>query len=159
MDSKLSILQWNCQGMQAKYESLKILIQDKYPICISLQETMLGRKILFPKGYVFYHTDYNVERDFHGGSALLLRRDVPHMKLPLQTELQAVAVQIFSKRKYTVCSIYLPPSYDVNCNLVQNLNYLVNQLPRPYLLLGDFNGRHPMWGDILSNSRGNTVFS
>ena len=92
MDSKLSLLQWNCQGMQAKFEPLKILIKDKDPICISLQETMLGRKVLCPRDYLFYHTEYDEERDYHGGSSLLVRRDVPHMKIPLQTELQAVAV-------------------------------------------------------------------
>ena len=145
MDSKISILQWNCQGMQAKYESLKALISENFPVCISLQETMLGlNKTLCPRDYVFYHIDYDEERNNNGGSALLLRRDVAHMKIALQTNLQAIAVQIFTKRKYTICSIYLPPSNDLNPNLVQDLSNLIDQLLRPFLLLGDFNGRHPM---------------
>ena len=121
---------------------------------------MLGlNKSLCPRDYIFYHTDYDEERDFHGGSALLLRQDVAHTKIALQTNLQAVAVQMFSKRKYTICSIYLPPSNNLNHNLIQELNNLIDQLPRPFLLLGDLNGRHPMWGDTLSNPRGNIIHS
>ena len=78
MDNKLSILQWNCQGMQAKYEALKILIKEDFPVCVALQETMLGQKFLCPKEYVFYHSDYDEQRDTHGGCATLIRRDIPH---------------------------------------------------------------------------------
>ena len=159
MDSKLSILQWNCQGLRAKYESLKILINENFPICISLQETMIGQKRLCPKEYLFYHYEQPADEGRHGGSAILLRRDVVHTQLPLQTNLQAVAVQVFTKRKYTVCSIYLPPSNNIDETLKQDLDNLINQLPQPFLLLGDFNGRHPMWGDVTSNSRGNMIFS
>ena len=130
MGSKISILQWNCQGLQAKYEAVKALIYENFPICISLQETMLGlNKTLCPPDYVFYHIDYDEERNNHGGSALLLRRDVAHINISLQTNLQAIAVQMFSKRKYTICSIYLPPSSNLNHNLVQDLNNLIDQLP------------------------------
>ena len=136
MDNKISILQWNCQGMRAKYESLKILIDENFPVCISLQETMLGLdNTLCPRDYVSYHIDYDEERNNHGGSALLLRRDVAHKKIVLQTNLQAIAVQMYSKRKYAICSLYLPPSSDLNCNLVQELNSITDQLPRPLLLL------------------------
>ena len=159
MDNKLSFLQWNCQGLQAKYESLKILIRENSPICISLQETMLGQNnTLCPREYLSYHIDYDEERDSHGGSCLMIRRDITHSKIPLQTDLQAVAVQLCLKRKYTICSIYIPPCNGINNVLVQNLDNLIRQLPRPFLLLGDFNGRHPLWGDTVSNVRGNIIF-
>ena len=106
MDNKLSILQWNCQGLRAKFESLKILIEEHFPICIALQETMLGQNKLCPREYSFYHNKPEVNHR-HGGSALLLRKDVVHAKIPLQTDLQAVAVKIFAKRNYTICSICL----------------------------------------------------
>ena len=55
MDSKISILQWNCQGLHAKFESLKVLINEHSPACISLQETMLGLKSFYPRDYILYH--------------------------------------------------------------------------------------------------------
>ena len=116
--------------MRTKYESLKILINEISPACISLQETMLGlNKTLCPRDYVSYNSDNDEERDHHGGSALLFRCDVPHRKIVLQTNLQAVAVQMFSKRNYTICSLYLPPSNNLNHNLIQELNNLTEQLP------------------------------
>ena len=39
-----------------------------------------------------------------------------------------------------------------------DLDNVIRQLPRPFLLLGDFNGRHPMWGDTVSNTRGNIIY-
>ena len=84
---------------------------------------------------------------------------MPHIRIPLQTELQAVAVQVHTKRKYSICSIYLPPSATLNNNLAQRLKNLVQQLPQPFVLMGDFNGRHPMWGDYISNTRGNIIYT
>ena len=109
MDSKLSIMQWNCQGLRAKYESLKILIKENFPICISLQELMLGQNKLCPIEYIFYQNEHQADEGRHGGSGLLIRRDIVHAKIPLQTNLQAVVVQVFTKKKYSICSIYLPP--------------------------------------------------
>ena len=159
MDNKLSIMQWNCQGLRAKYESLKILIHKNFPICISLQEIMLGQNRLCPKEYFIYCNEHLADEGRHGGSALMIRQDIVHTKIPLQTNLQAVAVQICTKKKYAICSIYLPPNNENDQNLKQDLDNLIDQLPRPFLLLGDFNSRHPMWGDIISNTRGNLIFS
>ena len=159
MDSKLSIMQWNCQGLRAKYESLKILIQENFPVCISLQEIMQGQNRICPKEYVFYRNEHQADEGRYGGSALLLRRDISHTNISLQTNLQAVAVQIYAKKKYSICSIYLPPDNINDRTLKQDLDNLIDQLPRPFLLLGDFNSRHPMWGDIIYNSRGNLIFS
>ena len=86
MDSKHSLLQWNCQGLQAKYESLKCLISEKSPVCIALQETMLGQKLLCPRQYIPYYNDYDTDRGPHGGCVLFLRSDVAYLRLPLQAE-------------------------------------------------------------------------
>ena len=59
-------------------------------------------------------------------------------------------------RKYTICSIYLPPNEPVS---YVELVRLLQQLPKPFLLLGDFNSRHPMWGDIVTNNKGNLIAS
>ncbi|XP_068214529.1 uncharacterized protein [Palaemon carinicauda] len=119
---------------------------------------MLGQNKVCPREYLFYHNEIQEHEGRHGGCALKVRRDVIHNKISLQTNLQAIAVQMHLKRAYTICSIYLPPNRD-DQNLKQELDYLIDQLPKPFFLLGDFNGRHPMWEDIISNSRGNEIFS
>ena len=138
-------------GITIKYESLHYLINEKSPICIALQETMLGQKTISPRQYMSFFANNDAELEYHGGSALFVRSDIAHQQKPLQTELQVVAVQIHTTRKYTVCSLYLPPSNNLNQDLSQKLVKVI--------LLGDFNGRHPMWGDEISNARGNILDS
>lgn len=122
-----------------------------------MQETMLGNSnIPCPKEYIPCHSEFIPENRNHGGAMLMIRHDIPHVMFSLQTRLQAVAVQIYLDRRYTVCSLYLPPGIPFP---VDDFNDLVNQLPTPFLILGDMNARNPRWGDILCNQRGNQLAS
>ena len=68
----------------------------------------------------------------------MVKSSVPHSQFDLNTNLQAVAVHvILSKKKVTICSIYLPPSDTLSKNSLLNLT---DQLPHPFILVGDFNG-------------------
>lgn len=67
------------------------------------------------------------------------------------TDLEAVAVQICLDRIITVCSLYLPPSVVVE---QRQFEHLCDQLPQPFLILGDFNAHHPLWGSATVDRRG-----
>ena len=134
-----------------------MLIFELSPVCIALQETMLGNvSCPCPREYNAYHSAYDIDRGSHGGVALYVRGDTPHNHFVLQSTLQATAVQIHLQKKYTICSIYLPPNEVFPIN---EFKTLIQQLPRPFLVLGDMNGRNPLWGDIISNQRGNCLAS
>ena len=149
-----TFVQWNCQGIFPKWEELACLRAEYHPVCMALQETMLGtRQLPLLRSYIGFHSEDLAGRP-SGGSALYVRNDVPSVPVTLDTELQAVAVSIFLRRNYTVCSVYLPPSATVSKNMFTKL---INQLPEPFVLLGDFNARHPLWGDVLCNPRGTMV--
>ena len=104
-----------------------------------------------PPGYSTFYSNPLPGQGHHGGTAIMVRSDVPYTSLQLNTNLQAVAIKLFLKRTYAVCSIYLPPGDPIERD---DLDCLVRDLPSPFLLLGDFNGRHPLWGDSTSNPRG-----
>ena len=72
----------------------------------------------------------------------------------LNTTLQARAVTISTSKTITVCSLYLPPSENLNIVL---LNQLVDQLPTPFIICGDFNGHSITWGGESNNFRGRTI--
>ena len=91
-----------------------------------------------------------------GGSAIIVKSSMPAVKMDIQTDLQAVAIKVSLPKKYTVCSIYLPPNTEVNRN---DMKDLISQLPRPFLLLGDCNSRSPEWGDTVSNQKGRMLSS
>ena len=103
-----------------------------------------------PKEYVVYHSPYNPDVENHG-ALIYVRHDTPHNSFSLQSPLQATAVQIHLQRKYTIVSLYLPPNEALN---EEDIKSLIRQLPQPFLILGDFNGRHHLCGEIVCNSRG-----
>ena len=117
---------------------------------------MLGNNTPCPRDYINYRTNYDPDAGSHGGCLIYIRRDIPQIPFSLNTPLLAIAVQIDLLRRYTLCSLYLPPNDPVS---YQDLVDLVHQLPQPFLLLGDMNGRHPLWGDVVSNSKGNILAS
>ncbi|GBM31747.1 hypothetical protein AVEN_45660-1, partial [Araneus ventricosus] len=88
------------------------------------------------------------------GVCILTSNLYPSTPLTLQTSLQAVAVQVHAQTLVTVCSVYLPP-HDVISQ--QDLDTLVDQLPTPFILLGDFNGHSTLWGSDVANSRGRQI--
>ena len=107
-----------------------------------------------PKDYtmLFKRGTQNPETGrFRGGVAILVKHNTPYTQINLQTELQAIAIKIQLDKLYTVCSIYLPPQANIHRAQLENL---IQQLPQPYLLLGDLNARHPLWGDDFTNTRG-----
>ena len=84
----------------------------------------------------------------------MIKQGIIHSHVPLNTNLQAVAARITLHRTITICSICIPPSF----NLKQtDLNSLVNQLPVPYILLGDFTGHNAIWGSGSYNTKGRLI--
>ena len=149
-------MQWNCRGARINLAEMQILMQHYQPSIICLQET--------------YITDINhsVNRDYYnnhkiaintngrrqGGVSILVRTNIPHSSLTLATTIQAVAVRVTLHRIITICSIYLPPNTAIN---IQELDDLLNQLPLPVILMGDFNAHSPLWGCKDLNSRGRVI--
>ena len=77
-------------------------------------------------------------------------------EIPLRTPLYAVAVRIHLRQTYTVCSLYMAPGVPITRD---DLVELLRQLPEPFLLVGDFNIRHPSWGDTVASSNAAMLFS
>ena len=74
--------------------------------------------------------------------------------VPLQTDLQAVAVSVTLEKEINFCSVYIPPSYPLRS---EQLTLLLQQLPSPYMLVGDFNGHNVMWGSNDNDPRGESI--
>ena len=150
MNSK--ILQWNCRGLKANFEEMQLLIDSESPVAVCLQETFLkNTDVLSFRGYSTYSKTVDSAERASGGVTVLVKSGIPHEPVPLQTPLQATAVKISLHKTITCCSLYLPPGTPVNPVDLENL---FDQLPRPYILLGDFNAHNTMWGSDNSDARG-----
>ena len=65
-----------------------------------------------------------------------------------------MACTIGMPEPHTICNIYI----DHNTVLdIQTITNLVNQLPQPYTILGDFNAKHTLWGNDHADRRGQTI--
>ena len=82
---------------------------------------------------------------------MLVRDGIPSSECTLNTSLQPKAVTIFTSKTITVCSLYRPPSENLNIVL---LTRLIDQLPNPFVICGDFNGHSMTWGCDKNKSRG-----
>ena len=148
------ILQWNVNSYFTKFSELKLLLHDHAPLCVCLQET-LGRQghVLYPPSQYNIECSPAVRNDGHErGAAVLIHKRISYSRIPLHTTLQAAAVTLYLQRKYTVCSLYLPHVPLARAELEQ----LLNQLPHPFILLGDMNAHSSLWGaqETVPDDRG-----
>ncbi|GBN09355.1 hypothetical protein AVEN_156314-1 [Araneus ventricosus] len=149
-----TFLSWNCRGIRSKLQDLKSLINIFNPVCIGLQETFLwSNNPLKLRGYNSVRKDAPIGSNHSGGVCILTSNLYPSTPLTLHTSLQAVAVQVHTRSLVTVC-VYLPP-HDVVSQ--QDLDTLVDQLPAPFILLGDFKGHSTLWVSVVTNSRGRQI--
>ena len=89
-----------------------------------------------------------------GGASVFVESSFPQGGIDLQAELQATAVSVALDREVTMCSVYVPPSFSLGS---RHLDGLLQQLPSPCILLGDFNGHGVLWGGRNSDSGGDLV--
>ena len=149
-------LQWNIRGLQANYEELRLLTARYSPKVIALQETKLIKdKKIQLKGYEDFYK-YSPSGDPVWGVCLYVNKSCLHSPIDLDTPLQALATRVSGETTLTVCNLYLPPSKPVSRHLLENL---IDQLPRPFLLVGDFNAHSPLWGDtrLEDSNRGHII--
>ena len=149
------ILQWNCRSVKANYEELNLLINEKKPVAVCLQETFLKDS---DKCTLKYHSCYykncSDNDKASGGVAVIVNNNVPHHAVKLDSILQAVAVSISLNKTFTLCSVYLPPSSPID---IKKLDHLINQLPKPFIVMGDFNSHHTLWGCTNTNDKGRII--
>jgi ribonuclease HI len=151
----MDILQWNVNGFFTRLENIKLLINQLTPTCICLQETNFSSDYCASlRGFEHFFKNRLQGNRASGGVAIFVKPYTFPEQVLLNTHLEACAVQIRFPLKVTICSVYLPNSSSLN---VKDLNDLVNQLPIPFILLGDFNSHHYYWGSERCDTRGRIV--
>ena len=155
MGSKQRIIQWNCRGIRPRYEELLLLLTLLRPSVFCLQGTYLKPEDTFTfKGFNTYNHIHSDCLRASGGSSILVHSSCPQREIKLKTDLQAVAVSVTLEKEITLCSIYIPPSFALR---PKHLNSLLQQLPSPLMLLGDFNGHNVLWGSKDNDPRGDLI--
>ena len=150
----VDFLQWNIRGQRANNRELDILLKHYNPSVVALQETLTpATKELYINNFSCLSSPAAGDSNKRGVS-LYIKNSVLFDRIPIYSDLEVVAARISLNKSMSVCSLYLSPSKVVS---KAQLEALILQLPRPFLLLGDFNGHSPYWGSDVSNTQGKVI--
>lgn len=123
-----------------------MLIKSYNPLAISLQETLL------PPERDFHIAGYTVyTKNTARGNALCVQNNIFHSHISLTSNLESLAVRVSARKSFTICSLYISPS--TICTK-SDLTQLIQQLPEPFIIMGDLNGHSPRWGSEKCNILG-----
>ena len=163
----MSLIQWNIRGLFSNLEQVRILLRDHNVSAICLQETKLGNNTPnLGHSYAFYRSPPLRGVRAQGGTGILISKSVNHKVLNIDSVLQVCAIQIFTTKWITLCSIYLEPSLETRLQDISgnprhlelnDLQSVIDQLPQPFILMGDFNAKHRLWGGNACDSWGNII--
>ena len=104
--------------------------------------------------YSIYNSEPPPGDRAHRGAAIIINKAIQHSVVQLNSPFQVVAIKAILGKAITICSIYLPGAVGFTNNNLQNL---INQLPSPFIILGDFNAHNPLWGGNDRDVYGNIV--
>ncbi|KAF0762410.1 putative RNA-directed DNA polymerase [Aphis craccivora] len=90
-----------------------------------------------------------------GGVASYAKTFFPSKQINLKTHLEAIAISIqLNETELNVCSLYLPNQTKIELSDIENIT---KQLPKPFIILGDFNAHCTMWGSEITDYRGKII--
>ena len=89
-----------------------------------------------------------------GGSSVVVKNSIPQSQIHFNTNIQYVAVKVTLHKTIHVCSIYLTQGDRLN---IEYLEHLIAQLPKPFILMGDFNSHSNIWGCRDTDQKGRII--
>lgn len=147
----MNIIQYNIRGLENNRNDIDTLQNLYKPSVFCLQETHIKNNI---PSFLNYKLIHNYNPQATQGLAFLLKKDLQFSQIPLITNFQAIAISINMPFKVNICNIYIHPTLSIDRGPFQNL---INQIPQPRLILGDFNAHNPLWGAKNKNGRGQVL--
>lgn len=156
----MTALLWNANGLyQHRYE-LEYLLNEKRIDIAMITETHLTANTRFKiNGYYIYRTDHP-DNTGHGGTALLVKSSLKHISSPsfIQRDyLQTTTITIYLQNlNIDVSVLYCPPRFQMTQDMFVEA---FNNLGAHFIVGGDFNSKHPLWGSRLINPRGRLLHS
>lgn len=107
------------------------------------------------RGYQCFNKNRPNQQIACGGVAIYCKDFYSVTQIPLDTNIEAVAISVlYERQQISIINIYLPS----NTNITQeDLHNLVQQAPSPRIILGDFNSHNIIWGSETTDSRGRLI--
>lgn len=136
----VNIIQWNINSLIKKKNDLQIIINKYNPKAICLQETNLIDNSHTPQFKNFDSFFYNRKQCARASGGVLTNTNYPCREIPIQSNLEVIAISIKVESEITICNLHLPNQTNFNHT---DLNNSIKQLPKPYIITGNFNSHSP----------------
>jgi hypothetical protein len=159
--AKINLLYWNARSIKGKsIETHNFLIDNNIHIAL-FNETWLKNtdKFSFPD-YHCYRLDREERRG--GGVAIVVRKGLQHQLLPdLQLNvIEAIGISLrIGNENVKIVSVYFPGS--TRTPVLAQYRGDIRRLTADrssYIVCGDLNSRHRLWGCIRANGAGKVLF-
>lgn len=146
------VLQWNLNGFYSRLENLQYLCKLHSPDIICVQETNFkGKSHGKITGYTCTFKNRSNPEYACGGVAIYSKKSIPIEILKIQTDMEFVAIKINSTNPICIGNIYIPNRYPLQ---EIEMHDIINQIKEPFIILGDFNCHHSLWGSYKIDKRG-----
>ena len=88
----------------------------------------------------------------HGGAVIYIHDSCPYQKIEIDTQYQIAAAKVNIGRPYavTIANVYIPGSSQL---ILDEICKIVYSMPKPVIILGDFNAHGTDWGNRKTTNR------
>lgn len=150
------IIQWNIDGLATHLEFLQKLVNDEKPDIICIQETNFkDQSFIKLKGYEINYKNRTECLRASGGVATYIKSNLNYSNIKVTSKLEAIATSVtIAGKNICICNVYIPDSYNLDNNGIPNL---IAQLPKPFIIVGDFNSHNSLWGSHKIDARGKLI--
>ena len=115
------------------------------------KQTYINMKNYYSYNYIKQYTDRP-----GGGSSIIINNNIPYSEITLYTNMQALAILATLHKTITMCSVYISPNKEPK---ELELNNLIEQLPRPFVIMGDFSNHNGIWGSKKTDKKSKVIVS
>jgi exonuclease III len=150
----LQLALWNANGLHQHAEELKTFLHLRNIDIMLIAETdFTDKSYLRLPNYNVYHANHPAGTA-RGGSAIVIKHFIKHHLHHSHTQdfLQATTVTVEDlSGPLTISAAYLPPGHNIK---QEHLIAFFTSLGRRFIVGGDFNAKHTVWGSRLTTPRG-----
>jgi ribonuclease HI len=156
VDKNTSILQWNCCSLNCRIGELRTLLtQIPIPI-VCINEAKCKSNAPTISNYVAYIDDNLATTN--RSVVTYVRRDLQQIQVPLQGNNSGIEVNAVTiskgNIKLTVVNTYIRPGIMVDMSAFKRI---LESLEGDYVVVGDFNAHHQLWGSPSADTRGREI--
>ena len=90
----------------------------------------------------------------HGGVSIFVKSNLPQSLVDVNSPLQTIVVKVTLHTTITFCNLYIPPSTILH---LHDLAHIETQLPKPFVIVGDFNSHNYLWGGNKNDAKGKVI--